>query len=210
MNEPAQQSPTRNTDRADWLNRISSIVVAVLGLMALFVMFGWLPLLTSSGPTSHRAVGQQLAELDLVPLTGDGPPVSAASLRGEIVLLNFWATWCGPCRHELPDIAALHARYAGNDRVRILAVSCDSPPEDLDALSASTVALLEQMDLVLPTYADPMGHTRAAYDQVGGFRGYPTTLLLDGTGTIRAVWVGAASEQQFNTVIEEVLAEAPE
>jgi len=198
-----------DSTRPSGLQRFATFVVMLLGLMALVVMFGWMPLLPSGQPTSHPAVGHELSVIDLEPLTGNAEPVTRESLRGKVALLNFWATWCPPCRRELPDIAGLYQHYANDPQVDILAVSCNnSGQENLNELKQSTAALLDQREIDLPTYADPLGRTRAAYDEVGGFQGYPTSVLIDGTGTIRAVWIGPASHQQLDATIRRVAAQS--
>src|SRR5947208_616512 len=58
----------------------------------------------------------------------DGHELSTASLRGKVVIINFWATWCGPCRAEIPDLVALQEKY--RDRLQVIGISQDeSPPE---------------------------------------------------------------------------------
>ncbi len=59
----------------------------------------------------------------------DGREVSTASLRGQVVIVNFWATWCPPCRAEIPDLVALQAKYG--DRLQIIGISEDEAPPDV-------------------------------------------------------------------------------
>ena len=59
----------------------------------------------------------------------DGRDISLASLRGKVVLVNFWATWCGPCRAEIPDLVALQEKY--RDQLQIIGISQDEAPVDL-------------------------------------------------------------------------------
>lgn len=59
----------------------------------------------------------------------DGREVSTASLRGKVVIVNFWATWCPPCRAEIPDLVALQAKYG--DRLQIIGISEDEAPPDV-------------------------------------------------------------------------------
>ena len=128
----------------------------------------------------------------LLPLTGDSRPVSLDNLKGRVVLLNFWGTWCPPCRRELPRMAELRKRYAGQKAFLLLAVSC--PPagwvDDVESLREETAGLLEQLDLDLPTYYDPYFTIQNDLSVLIDFRYFPTTLLLGRGGVIRAVWVG--------------------
>ncbi len=144
-------------------------------------------------PVPPRGVGLPLGQLKLQPLAGDAPPVSLSSLRGAVVLLNFWGTWCPPCREELPHIAEIFQRRGGDADFRLLAVSCGNRgnDSDVDGLRRETSVLLKKMDLAMPTYADPDEVTREAVDRVAGFEGYPTTLVLDRRGIIRGIWVNS-------------------
>ena len=65
----------------------------------------------------------------------DGHELSTASLRGKVVIINFWATWCGPCRAEIPDLVALQEKY--RDRLQVIGISQDeSPPEVVQRFAA--------------------------------------------------------------------------
>ena len=74
-------------------------------------------------PETHLGVGQKLTFLELEPLTGSPPPISVADLQNHVVLLNFWGTWCPPCREELPHMANLQKRFAGRESFHLLAIS---------------------------------------------------------------------------------------
>ena len=106
--------------------------------------------------------------LELEPLTGNPPRLSLSDLQNHVVLLNFWGTWCRPCRDELPHMAELRKRFAGQEAFRLVAISY--PPlgqgDDLESLREETAALLKRLNLDLPTYYDPDDMTRAAVDQV--------------------------------------------
>ena len=118
-------------------------------------------------PESYQGVGNQLTALELEPLVGNPPRLSASDLQNHVVLLNFWGTWCRPCRAELPHIAELRQRFAGQEAFRLVAISY--PPlgqgDDLQSLREETAALLKRLNLDLPTYWDPDNQTRTAMDQ---------------------------------------------
>jgi thiol-disulfide isomerase/thioredoxin len=163
-----------------------------------------------SGP-SHPAVGRRLPQLELKPLTGDGRPISLADLEGRVTLIDFWGTWCPPCAEELPHIAALAAKYAGQPNFQVLAVSCgpDNRNEDLAQITEQTDAFLHNFKINLPTYADPGSVSRRGVDLIAGFVGYPTTVILDRRGVIRGMWVGyrAGYERQIEKLVADLLDE---
>jgi thiol-disulfide isomerase/thioredoxin len=163
------------------------------------------------GPQQPRGIGAPLGQLKLQPLTGDGRPVRLADLRDKVVLLNFWGTWCPPCRQELPDIAGIYNNHCGDADFKLLAVSCGYEGDDseLAPLRKETAALLKKMDLTMPTYADPGEVTRSAVDDVAGFKGYPTTLVLDRQGIIRGIWVGPGTEKDVEELIAGLLTAGP-
>lgn len=142
--------------------------------------------------TTYQGIGESLPFLELEPLTGDSRRLSLPDLDDNVVLLSFWGTWCRPCRSELPHIAALRQRFAGQKMFRLVAISYPvlGRGNDLQSLREETAGLLQQLNLELPTYWDPDDVTRSALDQVVGFQGFPTTVLLGRHGVIRAIWVG--------------------
>lgn len=140
-------------------------------------------------------MGQRFPALELEPLGEASQPVRLSDLAGKVVVLNFWGTWCPPCRQEIPELEAMYRRLAGHERFRLLAVSCLPRPaeeEALEELKNDTTAFLRSKGLSIPAYADPSGVTRAAFRQLGGRSIFPTTVLLDGQGVVRGVWVGYA------------------
>ena len=112
-------------------------------------------------------------------VTRDGRTLTQDSLRGRVVLVNVWATWCAPCRVEMPALQQLATSYAA-DGVVVLGLSVDrGPPADVDAF-------LAEREITYPV-AIVDERTIAAF---GGVRGYPTSLLLDRDGVVRHAVVG--------------------
>jgi thiol-disulfide isomerase/thioredoxin len=127
--------------------------------------------------------GQQVDEIphDFELRTLDGGSVRLSSLEGEVVFLNFWATWCPPCREELPDMAALAKRMAGRG-FRMVAVSQDESWAELEAFFGPagsppglTIAL------------DPGGRLAHMY----GTEKLPETYVIGRKGAVLARWVNA-------------------
>lgn len=112
----------------------------------------------------------------------DGRSIKFADFRGQLLLVNFWATWCAPCIHELPSLAALRAAIA-DPRFDIMLVSIDRGAE------AATVPFLERMGIdSLISAHDPRGALMRALE----VRGVPTTLLIGPDGARIGQLVGPA------------------
>jgi thiol-disulfide isomerase/thioredoxin len=192
---------------------LALVVVVVLVLVELSTR-RLPPLLedVTPGPEARKGIGRQLTFLQLKPLTGDPPPLSLSDLQGHVTLLNFWGTWCPPCRTELPHMAELRRRFAGQTAFRLVAISYPpfGQPGDLQLLGDKTASLLKQLNLDLPTYCDPDSKTLEALAPIIDFSAFPTTVLLDRHGAIRAVWVGygpgveADIEGQVDVLLNEI------
>ncbi len=128
----------------------------------------------------------------------DGNAVSLSEYRGKVVLLNFWATWCGPCRVEMPAMEALY-RSMKSKGLEILAVSVDQEG------SAVTGPFQKSMGLSFPILHDRDYQVGLIY----GARTLPMTFAVDRNGTIRQVIFGARdwNSPEARRGIEEVLKE---
>ena len=135
--------------------RLVIIWLAMLGGLSVVVWF-ISPERIVPNPEEHAGVGEPLSYLELSPLTGGQPLVGQQDLQGHVTLLNFWGTWCPPCRDELPHMADLRERYAGRKTFRLLAVSCPAAEgaDDVQSLREDTESLLKRLHLDLPTYYD--------------------------------------------------------
>ena len=122
---------------------------------------------------------------------GTGETIDVASLRGKPVVLNFWATWCGPCWEEHPVLTE-GARVYG-DRVQFLGVVFQDE-------EAKILDFLRKRGAEYPTVVDERGKTSIAY----GVGGIPETFFLDAKGTIVAKHDGPISPEQLQTYIAEV------
>jgi cytochrome c biogenesis protein CcmG, thiol:disulfide interchange protein DsbE len=107
-----------------------------------------------------------------------GNPVQLSALRGKPVLLNFWASWCPPCKEEMPAIQRVHSEYPN---LVILAVNTTYQDNEADAL-----AFLQQGGLTFPVVFDRSGESTRLYET----RALPTTFFIDRDGIIQEVVVG--------------------
>ncbi len=127
-----QNAPTRAV--APSCCSLLAVVIAI-GVLVGLVVWVFLPLIQEQRELRQQpGVGKPLPRLELVGLTGGAEPVTLADLRGKVTLVNFWGTWCPPCRDELPHIAAIYHKYRDRDDVRVLAVSCGRGLEDVAQL----------------------------------------------------------------------------
>jgi cytochrome c-type biogenesis protein len=140
-----------------------------------------------------------LDTLSLVRLTGSGAreQVSLNDLAGKVVLINVWGTWCPPCIQELPHIADIQQQFEAREDAAILPISYGreglvSNDEQLEELRSTTSEFLEQRELSLTTYGDLPGETYRSLQATLGRVNFPTNVMLDRDGVIRAVWEGYA------------------
>ncbi len=129
-------------------------------------------------------------------VTLDGEPISSESLRGKVVLVNFWATWCLPCRVEMPALDAMQRRHAEAGFVVVgLAV---------DRVSTEQVrAFVAERGV---TY--PIAHVGPEAERVfGGVQGYPMSFLLDRTGRIRHRVIGPVAPLSLEPAVRRLLDE---
>ena len=128
----------------------------------------------------------------------EGKPVKLSDFKGKVVLLNFWATWCPPCREEIPDLIALQKQYAPQGLV-VIGVSVDRGG------SAGVQAFAKRMKINYPVV---MGNekTAAAY---GDFDVIPTTFFINRQGEIAGQRQGAADEATFAAEIKPLLEQKP-
>src|SRR3989475_5543661 len=126
-------------------------------------------------------------------------PAGIADYRGKVVLLNIWATWCLPCRAEMPSMEKLCKKLAGTD-FRIAAVSVDGDPFHLEGSEdqKGIMAFATNLGLTFDILHDPSGAIRQAYDIFG----VPESYLIDRNGVIVKRVIGAADwEEPVNEML---------
>lgn len=141
----------------------------------------------TSTPAPAPVVGAPAPDFTLTDLQGQS--VSLSDYRGQVVLLNFWATWCGPCEAEMPTLEQRYQTLQGNGFV-VLGVNADeSEPE--------VTAFVRRLNLSFPVVLDPGNKINTLYR----VRGYPTTIIIAPDGTVARVHVGYLTERQLDTYL---------
>jgi cytochrome c biogenesis protein CcmG/thiol:disulfide interchange protein DsbE len=108
----------------------------------------------------------------------EGPPADLAALRGRVVLVNLWASWCAPCLEEMPSLERLHQKLKGEGLV-VLGISADGEEKAIRDV-------LAKQPLTFPILRDPDGKTADKYHATG----YPETYLVDKQGVLRETFIG--------------------
>lgn len=108
-------------------------------------------------------------------LSLSGDSVSLAEQRGKVVLLNVWATWCHPCRDEIPELRALHKRYEGRG-LQLVGVSVDADGND-----EGIKAFMKEFEMTYPIWRDPGENVSTQFLVIG----VPATFLIDKQGVLR-------------------------
>jgi len=121
--------------------------------------------------------GESAPDFTLTGLSGE--KVRLSDFRGKVILLNFWASWCPPCREEIPALVSLEKAMAGKD-FRMLAVAIDKGGRD------AIVEFFRRQGVTLPVLLDSDGSVGKTY----GITGVPETFVIDKKGTIRKKIIG--------------------
>ncbi len=169
-----------------------SLRAAILLILIAALAYIWVPR-SDSGAAIASSERKQITEFSLPDLSGKEWKLT--DHRGEVVLLNFWATWCDPCREETPGIVRLANQYRGKG----LAVAGVLMDDDKDAPVKDFVS---QYEMNYPVLVPPSDSSL-----LSAISALPTTLLFDRHGRVVRRYEGAVAESQFRRDIESTLAE---
>jgi thiol-disulfide isomerase/thioredoxin len=190
--EAQEQQPSR---KATWL---------AMGAVALAVGLIWMApgldphdaetagLEHPGEPEDAEAIGKP-ARLDFVLKDMNGADVDMQSFKGKIILLNFWATWCGPCKAEIPSLVELQTQYA--DDLVVLGLSIDDPAEKLRPYAAEFKM----------NYPVLVGGREDVQEAFGPLFGVPVSVIIDREGKIAMKHSGMASKEQLERHIKTLL-----
>ncbi|GGA54321.1 cytochrome c biogenesis protein [Edaphobacter acidisoli] len=176
-----------NARRERWVMWGFVAAVVLLGAM------GWYRAGSMAGKIAPVAERKSMPELVLDQLGGG--EWKMVDHRGQVVLVNYWATWCGPCRDEMPGLARL-ARELGPQGLAVVGVSIDRGKRE------RVGEFVDEMKVPYPVvFPSPLSQVDA------GLEGVPTTILVDREGRVAKSYVGAVRERDFRTDVEALLRE---
>ena len=209
------------------MKRNTLVITAVLFILAAFAWAGW-----ANWEYRKQAAERLLAstaKAELVPATGDsdnplqflpallgkpapaftledlsGNKVSLASYKGKALVINFWATWCAPCKLETPWLVELRNQYAAQG-FEVLGVSADDidrgDPQKLSDEKRAIARFVQQMHMPYPVLIDADSISRP----YGGLDDLPTSFFVDREGTVIAAQVGLTSKDETERNIKKAL-----
>ena len=160
--------------------------------------FGIVELAEAKNPTGRSPapeVGR--AGPDFLLETPQGGTLRLSDLQGQPVLINFWATWCPPCRAEMPELVAAYETHQEHGLV-IVGV-------DLQETNSQVLEFADEFGIVFPLVIDRNGEVADAWRLGGPIEGIPTSYFLDETGVIRAFFYGPMTAESLEDRLEEIL-----
>ncbi|MGE4276630.1 MAG: cytochrome c biogenesis protein CcdA [Lawsonibacter sp.] len=163
----------------------------------------------SGGSTSQSGdASEEVPEIpapDFTLVDQNGETHTLSDYRGKTVFLNFWATWCGPCQNELPDIQALYESYGSNggDLV-VLGVAnpkSDGYPNNSDKTQAEVEQFLQENGYTFPVVMDTTGEVLSAY----GISAFPTTFMIDTEGNLFGYVVSQLTGEMMESIVQQTM-----
>lgn len=162
----------------------------VLGVLALAVIITFY----RAFGEDHQGVEKGEAAPDFTLQTVDGRPFTLSELRGQAVVLNFWATWCEPCQREMPALQAAYEAYRDKGVV-VVGVNFGES-------QATVRGFLSRRGVTFPVVLD---RDQQITTKVYGVKSFPTTVFIDPRGTVQAVHVGELNRQLIDQYLAPLL-----
>lgn len=143
-------------------------------------------------------IGTKAADFSLINLIGE--EVTLNQFKDKVIMLNFWATWCGPCKAEIPDFIKMYDKYQ-KDGLEIVGITVSS------GSAASIRQFVEKFGINYTVLTGDEKYLKDLTVKYGGIRGIPTTFLIDKKGVIQKKWVGARTERIFMMEIDKYISD---
>jgi peroxiredoxin len=160
--------------------------------------FGVVALPEAKNPTGEPPAAEAgRAAPDFLLETPAGGTLRLSDLQGQPVLVNFWATWCAPCRQEMPELVAAYEQYRDQGLV-FVGVNLQEPVSKIDAFA-------DEFGITFPIAIDRDGEVGDAWRIGGPIQGLPSSYFIDATGVIQATTLGQLSEESLAENLAQIL-----
>ena len=122
--------------------------------------------------------------------------------KGKVIFLNFWATWCGPCRNEMPEIQMLYEEYAAQgENAEVAVIGVAGPGMGGEGSREEITAFMEENGYTYPVLMDETGEMFSYY----GISAFPTTFMIDRDGNVYGYVSGQLTEDIMRSIIDQTL-----
>ncbi len=194
--------PSRRRSRSRRQYQVWAGVIAGVGLVLLAVAIALYarrldhpaqPKEVPAGPVQNPPAMVNLPAPELALTTLDGEPVSLADYRGQVLIVNLWATWCPPCKAEMPDLKAYYQEHRDEGLV-LVAINVQEPADRVRPF-------VKAFDLPFPVWLDEAGASMMAFRT----QGLPSTFVIDPEGQIRLIWYGRTSRELLEQYVTPLL-----
>lgn len=164
---------------------------------------------TTSGKNTGEVQEQQIMRIpgsigsiapDFSLITLDGKEITLKQFKDKVVILNFWASWCGPCRIEIPDFIKMYDKHK-KDGLEIVGITLSS------GNAAKIQSFVKNNSINYTILTGDEKYLKDLTVKYGGIRSIPTTFLIDKKGIIRQKWVGARTEEIFMKEIDRYISD---
>jgi len=188
--------PQKTSTRSNtwlYLNMALAVSLIVVGVVMLFWLGGQSTDKKSTVNQGFIRAGQPAPDFSLPALNGE--TVQLSDLKGQVVLVNLWATWCPPCKAEMPGINAFYQAHQSAGFTALMA----NAQED----EATVRAFIEAKGFTFPVLLDSQGDLTKQY----GVRGLPTTFIIGRNGQIQHFQTGAITQAELETIVNPLLSQ---
>lgn len=189
---------TQHPDQQPSPGRLLALMMIGFGFLAIGIAFILMPRkapFASSQDFSTVPVQVNISTPELNLTTLQGSPASLSDYLGSVVLVNLWATWCPPCREEMPALQAFYEKYKDEGFV-LIAIDQGETPQEVAAFAA-------EYNLTFPLWLDPMSAAGRAFETIN----LPSSYVIDRSGRVRLMWIGGISEKNLEKYVPDVIKE---
>lgn len=195
MTETSEEQTVRPS-----FGRFIALMMIGMGLIGIAIMF----LLLKTQPTTSTTASSDFSavpvkvdlaspKLDLATL--DGVPVSLTDYKGKVVLVNLWATWCPPCREEMPTLEKFYQKYKANG-FELVAINQEESKEVVQPF-------VKEFSLSFPVWLDPDYLAQREFNTAN----LPSSYVIDRNGRVRLSWIGRISENRLEEYVPAIIME---